>query len=215
MQDVTRRWVLRLGGVLLGGFSGIETNGADLPPGLYLPSIDHLAHRLHAVAAGRPAAYEPAFFTTEEFGLLQRIIGVLLGDVEDASAVITEIATWIDLVVSESAAVRAAASALAPGHRRLAARFYGPDHVRDLETSDPQQVCREGLKALSARAVADLRSALETASSAPAAGHSRQFFDYVKRLVIQGYYTSRQGLRELDYKGNSFYSEPPGCTAAQ
>jgi len=26
-----------------------------------------------------------------------------------------------------------------------------------------------------------------------------------------GFYTSKEGLKELDYKGNSFYSVSPGC----
>jgi hypothetical protein len=29
--------------------------------------------------------------------------------------------------------------------------------------------------------------------------------------LIRGFYTSRLGLKELDYKGNAFYAESPSC----
>jgi hypothetical protein len=41
--------------------------------------------------------------------------------------------------------------------------------------------------------------------------NSDPFFKMLKNRTIQGFYTSRQGLKELDYKGNSFYSVCPGC----
>jgi hypothetical protein len=39
----------------------------------------------------------------------------------------------------------------------------------------------------------------------------RRFYDLVHREAIRGYYTTRVGLRELDYKGNAYYAECPGC----
>ncbi len=39
------------------------------------------------------------------------------------------------------------------------------------------------------------------------------FFRQIKDLTIRGYYTSREGLlEELEYKGNSYLAEMPGCT---
>lgn len=39
------------------------------------------------------------------------------------------------------------------------------------------------------------------------------FFRQVKDLTIRGYYTSREGLlTELEYEGNSYLTEMPGCT---
>ena len=37
------------------------------------------------------------------------------------------------------------------------------------------------------------------------------FIAWLKRRVLDGFYTSRQGLQELDYKGNAFWPESPGC----
>jgi hypothetical protein len=38
-----------------------------------------------------------------------------------------------------------------------------------------------------------------------------RFFVWIKGETIRGYYTSQTGLKELDYRGNAFYAEPPGC----
>ncbi|MEJ2008361.1 MAG: gluconate 2-dehydrogenase subunit 3 family protein, partial [Acidobacteriota bacterium] len=38
-----------------------------------------------------------------------------------------------------------------------------------------------------------------------------RFFRLLKDNIISGFYTSRAGLKELDYKGNRFYAESPGC----
>ena len=39
------------------------------------------------------------------------------------------------------------------------------------------------------------------------------FFRQVKDLTIRGYYTSREGLlEELEYEGNSYLTDMPGCT---
>ena len=37
------------------------------------------------------------------------------------------------------------------------------------------------------------------------------FIAWMKRRTLDGFYTSRQGLQELDYKGNAFYAQSPGC----
>jgi hypothetical protein len=34
----------------------------------------------------------------------------------------------------------------------------------------------------------------------------------LKPECIRGFYTSRLGMKELDYTGNSFYGQSPGCS---
>ena len=38
-----------------------------------------------------------------------------------------------------------------------------------------------------------------------------RFFTFLKAEAIRAYYTSRHGLRELNYKGNWYYAASPGC----
>ena len=49
----------------------------------------------------------------------------------------------------------------------------------------------------------------KTAATQDAVG---TFLSFLKERAVEGYYTSPEGLRELNYKGNSFYAESPGCT---
>jgi len=221
-QQPTRRWVVRVaGGAVLTGFSGAPGGASEsLPAGLYLPSTDHIAHLLKAAASARPhAGYSPQFFSADEFRGIRRIIGLLLGDIPLDSDVISDIAGWIDLTVYDSAAVRAAANGLTTPHRALAIAFYGEDAVQELQTSDPQQICHRGLEALSKYSEANteegLRSLLVHHLDSPQRAENDAvavFLSFLKKKTFEGYYTSRQGLRELDFKGNSFYAESPGCT---
>lgn len=204
-SEWTRRlWLLRLGsGVVLTGFSGLDLHATPqppLPPGLYLPSIDHLAHVLKPEGSPKiPTA--PLFFSAAEYQQIVGLIGVMLGQ-DTATAPVPEIAAWIDLLVHDAAAVRRAAQSLTTAHRALASAFYGEAAVHELESFDAQQVCRAGLGRLRAEPS-------RTLESWEAGGDP--FIVWLKRRVIEGFYTSEAGLKELGYKGNSFYSVSPGC----
>jgi hypothetical protein len=220
MGGGTRRWFLEVGaGVVLTGFHGTAPAEGTLPPGLYLPSVDHLGHALRRSGENPLAGYRLQFFTPDEDRLLRRVLMVLLGDVPNRDQVIAGIVNWIDLTVQDSAAVRAAALALSPMHLAVARAYSGAAAVEQLRTFDAQRVCREGLAALSASPGVDSDAGL--AAALRTAGDERpdrarddaatRFFAYVKAQAIHGYYTSPQGLRELDYKGNAFYTDSPGC----
>jgi hypothetical protein len=218
---VTRRqWLLQVGGgTVLAGWSGIDLAAAELPPGVYEPSRDHLGHALagHPVAPGggtelvqiRTGAFQPAFFQPNEYhGIVQFVAG-LLGETPDA-AIVHEIAEWIDLTVSESADVRAAARALSPAHRTLAIHYYGAESVRKLEEFDAQKVVREGLAWMEANPLSQAEFN-EIMAGSKTDNTPTRFFSYLKERVIDGFYTSRAGLDELGYRGNAFYASPPGC----
>jgi hypothetical protein len=165
------------------------------------------------------AGYSPQFFSPDEFRSIRRMIGLLLGDIPLDSDVIADIASWIDLTVYDAATVRAAANGMTAPHRALAIAYYGEDTVRELQTSDLQQICRRGLEALAKESEtgteAGLRSLLVRHLDRLEAADNDSiavFLSFLKKKTFEGYYTSRQGLRELDYKGNSFYADSPGCT---
>jgi hypothetical protein len=206
-----------------------------LPPGLYGPSQDHLMHALSSggrkwtppagaeteFALPTTAATKPQFFEADDFKVVTRIIEVLLGNVDSAAAL--EAALWFDLWLAVVPAVRTAARQLDPSHRALAVAFYGETEVRDLETADPDVVGRMGIRALRNlshisyhRDFLQLTEAeqfdlLMTASQAEAGSEEHKFFELIRRESVHGYYTSAEGLKELDYRGNAYYGECPGC----
>jgi len=224
---VTRRqWLLQLGGgVALAGWSAADLEAAELPPGVYGPSREHLGHALagRPVATGgetelaqpRTTAFQPVFFSGNDYQTVVHLAAVMLGEPLEMP-VVHEIAEWIDLTVSEAAAVRAAARALSSAHRTVAIHYYGPAPVRRLEGFDAQQVCRNGLAELDAESRRRQGGGFVALSQPEqavivAANLGTPFLTYMKRCVIDGFYTSRVGLDELGYRGNAFYASPPGC----
>ena len=250
---MTRRdWMLSVGNATAGlGLIGIEgaptKDTRELPLGLYAPSTNHLGHalkseRFHAIPPGCPtdyvrpleAPFKPQFFSMPEFSVIRRITQLLLGEGEDGTAgpgtgnVAEQVAEWTDLVVFSSAEVREAAQHLNPLHRALTTAYLGSTEMRELETADPQKICREGLSWLtdSARSKydhpdfvslpADAQTAILESISDKRADRSSEnpgtrLFVLLKTETIRGFYTSQAGLKEMDYKGNRFYAQSPGC----
>jgi hypothetical protein len=225
-MQTRRQWLLQLGGgAVLAGWSGIDLTAAELPPGVYEPSRDHLGHALagHPVAPGgdtelvqvRTGTFQPAFLQPGQYRTMVQLVAIILGETPD-TAIVHEIAEWIDLTVSESAAVRATARTLAPPHRTLAIHHYGAESVRKLEEFDAQKVVREGLAWLETNEFGRLDAQQQLAlvhriADSKTENSGTHFFAYLKERVIDGFYTSRAGLDELGYRGNAFYASPPGC----
>ncbi|HTV55302.1 MAG TPA: gluconate 2-dehydrogenase subunit 3 family protein, partial [Terriglobia bacterium] len=184
--------------------------------------------------------FRPTFFSEHEFQVVRRLVRLILGlpsrEVSQASQnganesaegkredTVESVAQWIDVQMASAAAVRNAARSLSPEHRTVAAHYYGPEVVHRQETAEPDTIWREGLTWLDQHSHqkygaeflkltgAQEVEILEVAGSRLKSEAGFRFFDLIKRESVRGYYTSRQGLRELDYRGNSFYPESPGC----
>lgn len=206
-----------------------------LPPGLYYPSQDHLSHALgdlgsvHAIPSGSeteyvrpsPGPFRPQFFSDEEFKVVTRIVEILLGKVDPGA--LSQAVQWFDLYLYSVAGVRQAALKLDPLHRALAVAYYGEAPVRELETADPQSVARSGLAHLErisreqygqeflALNDSQQTNLIATISTEKPDSVLRKFFELVRTEAARGYYTSAEGLKELDYKGNWYYAACPGC----
>lgn len=259
--DLSRReWLVSLGSaVVFSGFRGApgqalqdaQAVGAVMPPGLYQPSFDHLAHALASedpfvpIPRGteteylrpRSGPFRPRAFAQDEFQLVKRLVEIILGeDLRNSSrtpqgaqaSIYEEVAEWIDLVVASARRIRTLAQNLPADQRALTVAYFGGEEpLRELETFEPESVCHDGLAWLNdeshrrlakrfidaepsgqvelVRAISDIR----LDKSANHAG--TRLFNFLKAESIRGFYTSRIGLKELDYKGNTFYGKSPGC----
>jgi len=135
----------------------------------------------------------------------------------------SQAAQWFDLWLFSAPAVRAAAQQLDPMHRALASAFYGESAVRELETAHPDTVAHVGIRALRdlsgklygrdflQLAEAEQFELLRTASKTEPETSVHKFFELIRIEAIRGYYTSAEGLEELDYRGNAYYGQCPGC----
>src|SRR6185437_11621101 len=124
--------------------------------------------------------------------------------------------------VSSAEGVRKAAAAIDPLYRDLAVAFSGAARFRETENWNPASTCREGLGWLAGAAqaqhskeflalepeqqIALLETISDQRTDSQAENAGTRFFDFLKAETIRGYYTSRAGLKELDFKGNGFYA---------
>lgn len=203
-----------------------------LPPGLFDPSEEHLVHALATAKFTLPPGtetdyvdpkvpYQLQFFSPEEFRIITRFVEILLGSVD--RDVIKQTVNWLDLYLHSSNSVRDAAQHLDPLHRILAVEFFGEASVRELETYDPATIVREGLKSLHELTInghrvsfldltpAQQANVIQASGTEAASPAYKKLFDVFRRESVRGYYTSAKGLEDLDYQGNAFYTECPGC----
>lgn len=198
------------------------------------------AGRFHPIPPDSPTDYvrprnepfHPQFFSGAEFVVIKRLTQLLLGDKPDTGndaqeGIVEEVAEWIDLRVFSSAGAHQAVLSLDPLHRALMVAYHGAGVVHDLEAFDAQKVCRDGLAWLTehsrSRGGADflhlgeneqeqiLTVVSDQRSDKRIDDPGTRFFKLMKSEVITGFYTSRVGLTELDFKGNAFYARSPGC----
>jgi hypothetical protein len=186
----------------------------------------------------RTGGFVAQAFTEEEFRVIRRLVEIILGEnpknnpsqrsTGAPDTIYDEVAEWIDLVVFTAPRVRAAAHNLTPEQRALAVAYFSSEEpVREWETYEPDKVCREGLAWLqqesqsrSEQSFLDLVPAAELELVASCSDKrpdlsqthpGTRFFDFLKAESARGFYTSRLGLNELNYAGNSFFGESPGC----
>jgi len=243
--------------VVLSGIRGLPLQAGQraaarvpLPPGLYQPSFDHLNHALTndgpfvPIPPGaeteylrpRSGPFAPQAFAPSEFLLVRRLVEIILGEdlrntVEKLSdtpgSIYDEVAEWIDLVVASASLIRSLARSLPADQRALAVACLGNEPVSELETFEPERVCREGFAWLAEEAqrrfsksfldagpASQLELVLAISDSRPdkSAVHAGSLlFDFLKTESIRGFYTSRLGLKEFNYQGNAFYGTSPGC----
>ena len=220
----------------LAGHQVEQRNANTLPPGLYDPSPEHLVHALSSAggkwtppsgseteyASAVSTDYQPKFFGLDDFKVVTRVIEILLGKVEPTAS--SQAAQWFDLWLSEVPGVRTAAQQLDPLYRTLAVAFYGESRVRDLETAHPEAIARVGIRALRDLSIgsyggrgflqltADEQAELLITTTKAEPGTSiHRFYELTRTEAIRGYYTSAAGLDDLDYRGNAYYGDCPGC----
>jgi hypothetical protein len=133
----------------------------------------------------QPENYKLQFFTPVEYALIDTVAEMIIpADAHSPGARTARVAAYIDLVAAFS-------------------------------TKDVQREWRSRLAAfqnlsqqLGNKAALDRAARNEAQPSTPA----EHFFAEVKRLTLEGYYTTEIGLlKELGYKGNEAIAGFPGC----
>lgn len=147
-------------------------------------------HAEQATPPARSASYQPSYFSASEYGTIDVLTGLIIPKDESPGAQEAGVAEFIDFMAAHGET--AIQQPLREGLQWLDAtanRSYGA-----------------GFTAISSERQTEI---LERAARRDGEGHA--FFRLVRRYTVMGYYTSRAGLKELDYPGLRLYSESPAC----
>jgi hypothetical protein len=205
-RDVSRRSALKYFGLLAASAAGREFLTSWLPLSAVrgdasddLVSIRNTGHSRADEEATRP--YVPRFFKPAQLRTVEALTEMILPTDDQPGAKEAQVENYIDFVV-------------------FSAREFEPSlqqaWLDGLAFVDRESQKRFG-KAFALAADAD-RIALLTEMSLPerdpkARHDGYEFFQLVKQMTVEGFYTSRVGLIDvLDYQGMNYMSEFPGCT---
>ncbi|MCU1257533.1 MAG: Gluconate 2-dehydrogenase subunit 3 precursor [Bryobacterales bacterium] len=187
-QDESRREALKIigaiGGTCAFPFASNELYGQQVTP-VTPPQEVHQ----HAGPPQRPAAVagpvKPGYFSPEEFAIVSRISDLIIPKTHTAGAVEAGVPAYIDAVVGANKSLQ----------QICKAGFALPDAQRFAQLPEARQI------------------ALLTEWSRGGNGAGAKFFQLMKNLTADGYYTSYTGLvEELGYNGNTARASYPVST---
>jgi Gluconate 2-dehydrogenase subunit 3 len=137
--------------------------------------------------------YRPKFFSPEQFGTLDQFTAILIPTDETPGAREAHVAPFIDFVVN-------AASEYAPEMQAQWRRAMGA-----LERANFAQLTNEQQVALITRMAEPELGKAEK-------GDGFEAYRLIKDMALHAFYTSRVGMVDvLEYKGNAYLTEFPGC----
>jgi len=152
-------------------------------------------HGSTSLAQIKPATYEPRFFTSAEYAIVERLADLIIPSDGTPGAREAGVSEFIDFMVWSDPSLQ---------YRFRSGLTWLDAHSRSrhastwAELDPPKQT--EILTALS-----------YTASYRPAEEEGRNFFRLFRDYTVMGFYTSLIGLEQLDYPGLKAYSESPAC----
>jgi gluconate 2-dehydrogenase gamma chain len=182
----------------------LRTLSVGVPVGAALKIIpvqaaEH-AHRIvQAEKAASPSgAYTPKFFTEHQYKTLKSLCQTIIpADEKFGGAVEAGAPEFIDLLTSENEAYQ----------RRLGGGLIWLDATCEKRYGKTYLDCapehqKEVLDLIAYRKSADQDSSLNPGV---------QFFDFLRNLTADGFFTSEIGIKYLGYIGNDYLPEFPGC----
>ncbi len=165
----------------------------------WLPARGNLMAAPQATAAAAP--YAPLFFNPDEFRTVQALTELIIPSDDKPGAREARVADFIDFTVH-------AAAEFKPALQR--------SWIEGLELLD--RLSRERFQKTFGDLEASQRESLLTEMSVterdPEARHPGfEFYRLTKEMTVEGFYTSEVGLIDvLEFQGNTYLSEFPGCT---
>jgi len=168
-----------------------------------LPILNNLtsaqAHQHHAVApkAAETVAKAPAFFNKQQYATITELASLIIPTDETPGAREAKVNEYIDLIVGESPF-------------DLQKVFL--DGLAWLDKASKDRHKKNFVNLSNAQQVGLLTEISKIKNPAPNEATQAKFFKAIKDMTIDGFYTSKIGIEELGYVGNTVLDEFPGCT---
>ncbi len=149
-----------------------------------------------AAAAASGTAFEPAFFTAHEWRTVRILVDLIIpADARSGSATDAGVPEFMDFVLTDQpdrqTAMRGGLAWLDTECRERFGRVFAD--------------CADGERA---QVLDDIAW---PARARPEHSHGVSFFNAFRDLTANGFWSSRTGIADLDYRGNTFVAEWTGC----
>lgn len=164
-----------------------------------LQAAEHVHRMLKEEKAKAPGgAYTPKFFTPQQYGTLRALCQAIIPpDERSGGALEAGAPEFIDLLTSENKEYQLK---LGGGLMWLDATCRGRYGKLYPNCSPEQQ-----------KEILDLIAYRKNAKKEPSLSQGVEFFAFVRDLTADGFYTSEIGIKDLQYLGNDYLAEFPGC----
>ena len=154
-----------------------------------LASAQHVHEMAAADKAVNGGIYKPKAFNEHEYTTLRKLAELILpADDVSPSALESGACEFIDLLSSNNAELAGKYTGGIAWLDREMQRLYD---ARFVEAKPEQQ-----------KAMLDLISYRKSAADTPGIGPGIEFFRWARMMVVDGYYTSKVGIKDVGYMGN-------------
>jgi len=192
-NPITRRDVLRT--LAIGAVGGSVLQAVPLQAAQHVHRM--IAQEKSHAPAGR---YRPKFFSAHQYQTLASLCDAIIpADEHSAGAVKAGAPEFIDLLTSENKDYQLALGGGMMWLDGLCADRFGGTYL----------ACSPAQK----KQVLDLIAYRKNADKDTALSQGVEFFAFLRRLTSDGFYTSEIGIKDLQYIGNTYLREFPGCPA--
>lgn len=145
-------------------------------------------------ARSKPA-YQPQFFTPQEYGMVNQLSEIIIPKDDTPGAQEAGVPEFIDFMAANDDEIQEPFRTGLHWLNTKARKLYGQPYS-NLPATDQEAILR--------------RLAYKSEQS-PDETEGQHFFLLLRSYTVMGYYTSRVGLEQLDYPGLRMYSSSPAC----
>ena len=149
-------------------------------------------------AAAASGKYTPKYFTPQQYETLSSLCDMIIPkDAKSGGAIEAGAPEFIDLLTSENENYQL----------KLGGGLYWLDGFCADRYSGPYLTCTPEQR----KSVLDLIAFRKNSKADPTLSQGVVFFAFLRNLTCDAFYTSKIGIADLQYIGNSALSEFPGC----